>query len=421
MTVHHGYCPRPETVWPLGIQKNEPARLETMRSNWYDNCMKCELPTPVKWALNRLTSCHYEAYAVGGCVRDTILGQVPHDWDVTTSATPKQVIDCFADVRVVTTGLKHGTVTAMLDGQPVEITTYRVDGDYADHRRPDSVQFTLSLREDLARRDFTINAMAFRPDTGIVDFFGGVQDLRAGIVRCVGDPDTRFEEDALRILRALRFASRFDFSIESKTAEALLRHREELRYVAPERILKELSQMDFANIGEVYLPVLQVVVPELVSLDARPKLPPEPSIRLASLLHGLDVQKIMKRLRASAALTERVAALVSEMDTQVPVDRVAVRKLLRRIGPGAASQLLILQDNEAAMPMLREVLHDGDVYTLGQLDVNGNDLKKIGLEGKMIGLTLESLLTKVIEGELPNDNRKLVRAAGIATTIVGGI
>lgn len=383
--------------------------------------MNCELPTPVKWTINRLSSCAYEAYAVGGCVRDTLLCRTPHDWDVTTSATPKQVIDCFADIRVVATGLKHGTVTVMLDGQPVEVTTYRVDGEYADHRRPDSVKFTASLREDLARRDFTINAMAFRPDVGVIDYFGGMRDLEDGIIRCVGDPDQRFSEDALRILRALRFASRFHFEIDPATGDALLRHKDALRYVSAERILAELSYIDYAQVKEKYLPVLQAVVPGLEVLSAIPGLPPEPSIRLASLLRGLDAKKIMKGLKASAALTERVEALVSEMDKPVAADRVAVRKLLRRIGPGAASQLLILQGDELATPVLRDVLKHGDAYSISQLDINGNDLKKLGLEGKQVGRALQMLLTKVIEDELPNEHDKLMRAAGIVTTLIGGM
>lgn len=381
--------------------------------------MKCELPTPVQWALNRLSSCEYEAYAVGGCVRDTLLGVRPHDWDVTTSASPREVIDCFADVRVVATGLKHGTVTAVLNGQPVEITTYRVDGDYADHRRPDAVRFTASLREDLARRDFTINAMAYHPAVGLVDFYGGEADLRAGIIRCVGEPERRFSEDALRILRAVRFASRFGFTIEEETARALLARREDLRYVAAERVYAELSSMDPARIDARFLPVLQVVVPELERLRAREGLPPEPAIRLAALLAGLDARAILRRLKAPTAIVERVGALVAEAGTWVRPEAVAVRGLLRRVGPGAASQLLVLQGNEEAAPVLREVLRRGDAYSVAQLAVNGNDMKRIGFQGPAIGLALESLLTKVIEEELPNEPDRLMRAAGAAIALAG--
>lgn len=379
---------------------------------WFIQSMSYTLPNPVKWALNRLTSCSYEAYAVGGCVRDMLLQRVPHDWDVCTSASPQQVIDCFADVRVVATGLRHGTVTALLDGQQVEITTYRVDGDYADHRHPDQVHFTTSLREDLARRDFTINAMAYRPDKGIIDYYGGREDLDQGIIRCVGNPDERFSEDALRILRALRFASRFAFEIEPETEAALLRHREELRYVSVERVLTELAGTDFSKVKERYLPVVQVVIPELMHIDVRPGLPVEPAIRLAALLKGLDAGAILKRLKASTALTERVAAIVSELDTMVGADDVSLRQLLRHIGPSAAEQLLVIQDNPQAIEALRRILRRGDAYTLRQLEVTGKDLLKLGLSGPQIGRALDGLLTKVIEGELPNEHYKLMRAVG---------
>lgn len=379
--------------------------------------MKNQLPHPVQWAINRLLSCKYEAYAVGGCVRDMLLGRTPHDWDVCTSASPREVIDCFADVRVVATGIKHGTVTAVLDGQPVEITTYRVDGGYADHRHPDNVCFTASLREDLARRDFTINAMAYHPQKGLMDFFGGQEDLKLGVIRCVGDPDIRFAEDALRMLRALRFASRFGFEIEPGTADALLCHREELRHVAAERVLAELAGIDWAGVDARYLPLVQVVIPELKAIDVRPGLPPEPEVRLAALLKGLHAGAILHRLKAPKAMMERVAVLAREISLWVPPDDVSVRRLLSRLGPEAAKQLLVLQDNAEAMETLRQVLARGDVYTLAQLDVNGNDMKKIGLDGKAIGWALEGLLAKVIDGELPNERSKLMRAIGIVTTL----
>lgn len=381
--------------------------------------MRYELPTPVQWALNRLVKCGHEAYVVGGCVRDMLLAREPHDWDVCTSASPREVIDCFADLRVVATGIKHGTVTALLDGQAVEITTYRVDGEYADHRRPDRVRYTASLRDDLARRDFTINAMAYRPEDGIIDNFGGQDDLRAGVIRCVGDPDARFGEDALRMLRALRFSSRFGFEIEAATADALLRHAPELRYVAVERVLSELSGMDYARIDTRFLPVLQVVVPELRRLGARPGLPAEPALRLASLLRGLDAASILGRLRASVALQERVALLVDWMETPVRPDDVSIRRLLRHVPPEAATQLFNLQGNLAAQEALERVLARGDAYSLRQLAVNGSDLSRMGLAGKQIGQALDGLLTKVIDGELPNDHDKLLRALGIAVTLRG--
>lgn len=352
-------------------------------------------------------------------MRDMLINQKPHDWDVTTSASPGEVIDCFADVRVVATGIKHGTVTAVLNGQAVEITTYRIDGGYSDHRRPDAVKFTASLREDLARRDFTINAMAFRPDTGIVDYYGGIQDLREGIIRCVGDADKRFTEDALRILRALRFASRFGFSIEKETAAALLRHKDELRFVAQERILSELSGIDYAKIDAAYVPVLQVVVPELTALDAPAGMPQEPAIRLASLLRGLDAPTILKRLKASNALIERASILAREVDMPRPHDDADTKRMLRHIGPEALAQLFIMWDDDEGMRRLKGIVDRKEPYAVRQLAVDGKDMLAMGFAGKQVGAVLESLLTKVIDGEIPNDYDKLMKAVGIASALHG--
>ena len=191
------------------------------------------------FAIGRLESRGYEAYAVGGCVRDSLLGKVPHDWDLTTSATPDETLAAFADCRVIETGVKHGTVTVLTGGAGVEVTTYRIDGSYSDGRHPDSVTFTENLIGDLERRDFTINAMAYHPQAGLVDAFDGIGDLRRHVVRCVGDPDRRFGEDALRILRAVRFAAQLNFSIEEETREAVRRAAPNLHSVSAERIRTE--------------------------------------------------------------------------------------------------------------------------------------------------------------------------------------
>lgn len=386
---------------------------------WYNEPMNEMLSRPVQWALNRLASCHYEAYAVGGCVRDMLLGRTPHDWDVCTSATPDEVIECFANVRVVATGIRHGTVTAILDDEPVEITTYRVDGGYSDHRHPDQVVYTKRLEEDLARRDFTINAMAYRPDTGMIDPYGGRDDLQRGRIRCVGDPDARFTEDALRMLRAIRFASRFDFAIEAATADALLRHKDALRYVAAERVLSELVRTDWARVDSRFLPLIQVVLPEVQAIDVRPGLPSDPAIRMAALLRGLDAGRIMRRLRASRALADRVSRLVRYMDTPMQSDRICIKRVLRDIGPEATGQLLLIQDNLQGLETLADILARDEAYSLRQLDIDGRDLAKMGLEGRLVGDALEGLLTKVIEGELPNENNTLRKAVEIAGTLNG--
>ena len=203
--------------------------------------MKITMPQDVIYIIEQLNNEGYEAYAVGGCVRDSLLGRTPNDWDITTSATPQEIKAVFK--RTIDTGIKHGTVTVLLRGEGYEVTTFRIDGEYSDHRRPDGVTFTRELSEDLLRRDFTINAMAYSDKTGVVDLYGGVEDLDKGIIRCVGNPDDRFNEDALRIMRAVRFAAQLGFDIEEATRTAATSHAPELSQVSAERIETELTKL----------------------------------------------------------------------------------------------------------------------------------------------------------------------------------
>ena len=268
------------------------------------------LPSQVHTALDRLTAAGWEAYVVGGAVRDALRGCAAGDWDITTNAEPAQVERVFAGERLIETGLRHGTVTVLLDGLPLEITTYRVDGDYTDHRRPDAVRFTRSLREDLLRRDFTMNALAYNPRTGLVDVCGGAEDIARGVVRCVGEPDRRFQEDGLRILRALRFASVLGFQIAPETAAAIHRNRALLQYLAAERVQSELTKLLCGqNVDAVlreFSDVLAVPIPELRPMFGFEQhnphhdqdvwlhtaavvehIPPEPVLRWAALLHDV--------------------------------------------------------------------------------------------------------------------------------------
>ena len=205
--------------------------------------MDIRMPADAQGLIQRLNDAGYEAYAVGGCVRDSLLGLQPKDWDICTSALPQQTLQVFGGCHVVETGLKHGTVTVVLHHVPYEVTSFRVDGSYADHRHPDSVSFVSDVSEDLARRDFTVNAMAWHPQLGLTDLFGGREDLKNGVLRCVGVPAARFEEDALRILRALRFSSVYDFMIEPETAAAIHALHPTLAHVAGERIHAELAKL----------------------------------------------------------------------------------------------------------------------------------------------------------------------------------
>ena len=276
-----------------------------------------DMPKNVDTAINLLQSAGFEAYAVGGCVRDSLLGKTPNDWDITTSAKPEDMKSVFADFHCIDTGIKHGTVTVVIDGEPLEITTFRLDGEYEDNRHPKSVTFTSNLGADLGRRDFTVNAMAYSKMTGTVDLFGGQNDLKNGIIRCVGDPDRRFNEDALRILRALRFASALDFEIEEKTAQSLLKNRALLGNISEERIAKELLKLvcgkGAKQILTDFAPVLFEILPELQpmyknshdnphhcydiyehTLIAVESIDPEPTLRFAMLLHDCGKPAVKK-------------------------------------------------------------------------------------------------------------------------------
>ena len=226
-----------------------------------------KIPQNANLIIHRLQNAGFEAFAVGGCVRDSLLGLTPHDWDICTSAKPEQIKACFEDFNTIDIGIKHGTVAIIVDKEPFEVTTYRVDGEYRDNRHPESVTFTSNLREDLARRDFTVNAIAYNEEYGIADFYGGESDLKNRLIRCVGNPDERFREDALRILRALRFASCYRFSIENETAAAIHRNSGLLNNIASERIQSELVRLLCGDGAEDILnefrDVFAVFIPEL--------------------------------------------------------------------------------------------------------------------------------------------------------------
>lgn len=271
--------------------------------------MKISLPKEVKYIIEQLNSAGFEAYAVGGCVRDSLLERVPNDWDITTSATPQEIKSAFR--RTVDTGIKHGTVTVLIGGEGYEVTTFRIDGEYSDHRRPDGVTFTRELSEDLLRRDFTINAMAYSEGTGLVDLYGGVDDLKKGIIRCVGNPDDRFNEDALRIMRAVRFGAQLGFDIDEDTRTAAAKHAAELSQVSAERIETELTKLLVSphpeKIMDMYeLGITSVVLPEFDRMINTPQNTP---------YHRFDVGRhtieVMKNVPASKVM--RYAALLHDV------------------------------------------------------------------------------------------------------------
>ncbi|MBQ3084659.1 MAG: CCA tRNA nucleotidyltransferase [Clostridia bacterium] len=369
--------------------------------------MNSLFPKEIDAVLLRLEQAGFEAYAVGGCIRDRYMQVAPHDYDVTTSALPQEVLAAFADHRTVETGLQHGTVTVLAAGEPIEITTFRQDGGYSDHRHPDAVTFTRSLREDLARRDFTMNAMAMDRKGEWFDPFEGRADIDARLVRCVGEAERRFEEDALRILRGLRFAARLGFAIEEKTAAAMVKKRELLLAIAHERVFSELCGLlrgrYAADILTQYRKVLEVVLPEMRMREVQ-ALPAEAALRFAALFETeADAQSAMNRLKAPNAFKETVLMLVRERDAVTPAERVAVRKRMAALGAENFIKLTTYQNAQSQKKIAEALLADGVCLSVGELAVNGRDLMALGYRGKEIGAKLTFLLEQVVGEQLPNE------------------
>ena len=380
------------------------------------------LPENVQKALNILTSAGHEAYLVGGCVRDALRGAVPHDYDIATNALPEQTLAAFSEYRTIATGIRHGTVTVLLDHMPLEITTYRVDGVYADHRRPDDVTFTPSLCEDLARRDFTVNAMAYHPDHGLVDPFLGAADLSCGIIRTVGEPMARFTEDALRILRALRFSARFGFSVEDRTKDAIFALADTLTLIAPERVREELVGMivakNAASVMREYAAVIAVVCPWGALTEAFDVLPADTAIlRLADFFLAAGesgARKALSALRFDNKTAKAVCTVLSLYKEEITADRECVCRLLRKVGDVALRQGLALRaahgiDDGASVPLIENILTEKFPYTLGMLAVSGEDLAAIGApRGPRIGELLEMLYTALVRNEIENEREQML-------------
>ena len=417
--------------------------------------MRIEMPYEAEWIIDNIRSHGYEAFIVGGCVRDAVLGRIPGDWDITTSAKPEQVKEIFG--KTVDTGLKHGTVTIIKHGSGYEVTTYRIDGEYLDGRHPETVEFTPDLREDLKRRDFTINAMAYSHETGIVDEFEGMEDLKRRVIRCVGCAKDRFTEDALRILRAVRFAAQLDFVIEDETYKAIAEIAPNLVHVSKERIQVELTKLLLSdhpekiwmvdatgiagyvtsgfpevferelerenshNAGENETPGTSGCLVDGASRDALKEcwiglaaLPADKSHRWAGFLRHMTAEqavKILRGLKLDNDTIGNVKNMITAFQAPLAVDKVEIRRLLSRVTEYqflGAMQLKKLDGDETVPGILRlfeEIKEAGDCVSLKQLAVNGGDLLAKGLEkGKQIGDGLMYLLNLVLEK--PELNKK---------------
>ena len=435
------------------------------------------LPPNIQNCIDLLEAAGFAAYAVGGCVRDACLGRNPHDYDLCTGALPAQTEAVFRDFRLVLAGEKHGTVTVITEDGPVEITTFRTEGGYRDNRHPDWVKFVPDIQGDLARRDFTVNAMAYSPTRGFADPFGGREDLRNHVLRAVGDPEARFREDSLRILRGVRFAARFGLTPEEHTMQAMLSQAGLMENLARERVFEELCKLLLVAKAEDitrFAPILAAVIPELapmIGFDQRSPhhaydlithtahvvegVPPTLPLRWAALLHDTGKVKtftldatgrghfyghakdsaamaddILRRLKAPTALREEVVPLIGRHMTRLQPDRKLLRRQVSKYGfPMVEAQLALQQadmgskgtvedDGSAVFAEVRQLLADlkaeDACLSLKDLAVNGNDLMALGFQGRAIGACLNRLLELVVEERLPNKKEALLAfAAGI--------
>lgn len=437
--------------------------------------MKFEVPHFIKKALKILNEYGYEGYLVGGCVRDILMGRKPYDFDLTTNATPEKIKEIFADYHVIATGLKHGTVTVIIEGESIEITTYRIDGEYEDNRHPKSVYFTSDIKDDLARRDFTINAMAYNEEAGLVDLFGGRQHIENKIISCVGDADRRFCEDGLRILRALRFAAVLGFDIEKKTALSILKNKELLKNIAVERIYSEFTKLicgssakeillDFYEVFCVFIPEIlpmvnfnqnnkhhcyDVYVHTLTVLDS---IKPDKNLRLAALFHDIGkphcytedkkgtghfyghskisseiTRKILKRLKVDNDTLNTVQNLVLDHDRSMGESEQSLKRFLSGCSKDHALELMKLKKADVMgkdpkylgrieiienyEKAIEKIYAENECLSLKSLNINGKDIQKIGAKGAAIGKILKMLLSDVIDGKIENKKPHLMSEA----------
>ena len=431
--------------------------------------MPMKLPESVLNCIHALEEAGYAAYAVGGCVRDDLPGLTPHDFDLCTSALPEETEEVFASYKLVLAGKKHGTVGVVTEGGVVEITTFRTEGEYHDNRHPDWVAFVPEIEKDLARRDFTVNAMAWSPTRGYADPFGGREDLKNGILRCVGDPEQRFREDSLRILRGVRFAARYGLRVEESTMEAMFRLAPLMENLARERVFEELcGLLRFVTAEDLlrFAPILGAVIPELMPMMGFDQHSPHHAYdvfthtayvvegvsgdivrRWAALLHDVGkvptftrdetgrghfyghaqksaemAEAILRRLKAPTDLREQVVLLIDKHMTKLEPDKKLLRRRLAQYGWEMVSDLLALQwadftskgvmgkgpDFSRVDDLLTEIYEENACLSLKDLAVNGHDLMALGYQGKQIGETLKLLLEKVLEEELPNEKEALL-------------
>lgn len=377
------------------------------------------IPPQILYILQTLEQAGHAAYLVGGCVRDYLLGKAPDDFDICTSAMPEETMGLFA--RCIPTGIAHGTVTVLYDGMQAEVTVFRRESAYSDHRHPDGVEFTSDLTEDLSRRDFTINAMAMDRQGNLHDPWGGQADLQAGILRCVGDPEKRLREDALRMLRGLRFSAQLGFSIEENTLRAIIKNAPYCRYVAAERIQVELTKTLLSDrpqtVGSMIAAgLLERFIPAYVTgdLSTLSYIAPQKHLRYARLLYLLnvcDAEQVLRELRMDKVTVRAVSRGVAAAKASLPETVTDMKQLMSRedeltvdcvCACGAWVRLTVLRDGIPA---------SGEPYLMRHLAVTGSDLMRLGIKGSTTGTVLRRLLDAVIEDPALNEKETLLKMA----------
>ena len=364
-----------------------------------------KIPEKIKFVLRTLTQNGYEAYIVGGCVRDSLLGITPSDYDVTTSAKPEEILGLFD--KTVPTGLKHGTVTVIIENEPIEVTTFRTEGEYKDFRHPQNVEFVTDLREDLSRRDFTVNAVAYNATVGLVDLFGGLSDLENKILRSVGDSDKRFKEDALRILRLFRFASQLEFTPEEKTLKSALKLQNGLKNISKERIFSEIVKAVNGKNPKAILPLINSGGLEFLGICKTPEFTTidDSDLRLFVFLNTssenpIEVLKTLKAPNRQIDFANKLLKLQSiEME-----NKEDIKNALFLTDFNAVNSFLQLQEDEGKLKLLAEIIKNKEPYLISHLAISGEDLKELGFKGKEIGEILERLRQTVVCS--PEKNRK---------------
>lgn len=409
--------------------------------------MKIEMPSEVKFIISELESHEYEAFAVGGCIRDSLLGRTPNDWDITTSAKPEEVKEIFH--RTVDTGIKHGTVTVLIGKKSFEITTYRVDGAYTDGRHPESVRYSKYLKEDLRRRDFTINAFAYNDEVGLRDEFYGFRDMEWKIIRAVGNAEDRFSEDALRMMRAIRFAAQLGFNIELNTYNAIIKLAPNIKKVSAERIQVELTKtlmsdhpevtIEYAKTG-LFVEILPVLYDTLSGISAQKTLellkyvPRMVIMRYAALLRYRtpeEARDVLRKLKLDNFTINTVTKLVeyqNDINDVIEENDISVREAIHKYGTDLLELMFIFAEADGRMKreytgfnsrgrnvhlktikkLYDEILERGDCVDLKGLAVNGSDLMELGIVGEQIGETLNWLLHIVMENPALNNKNTLI-------------